>query len=71
MKTVMFLVIPAEREIPVQLIMCGTQVLLFFFFLRSLFVFSVASIDHSEKAMATYSSTLAWKLPWTEESGRL
>ena len=23
------------------------------------------------KAMATHSSTLAWKLPWTEESGRL
>ena len=30
LKTVMFLVIPAEREIPVQLIVCGTQVLLFF-----------------------------------------
>ena len=25
----------------------------------------------SEKAMATHSSTLAWKVPWTEESGRL
>ena len=24
-----------------------------------------------EKAMATYSSTLAWKIPWTEEPGRL
>ena len=24
-----------------------------------------------EKAMAPHSSTLAWKLPWTEESGRL
>ena len=24
-----------------------------------------------EKAMATYSGTLAWKLPWTEEPGRL
>ena len=24
-----------------------------------------------EKAMVTHSSTLAWKLPWTEESGRL
>ena len=24
-----------------------------------------------EKAMAPYSSTLAWKLPWTEEPGRL
>ena len=25
----------------------------------------------SEKAMAPHSSTLAWKIPWTEESGRL
>ena len=25
----------------------------------------------SEKAMAPQSSTLAWKIPWTEEPGRL
>ena len=25
----------------------------------------------SEKAMATHSSTLAWKIPWTEEPGGL
>ena len=24
-----------------------------------------------EKAMAPYSDTLAWKIPWTEEPGRL
>jgi len=24
-----------------------------------------------EKAMATHSSTLAWKITWTEEPGRL
>ena len=24
-----------------------------------------------EKAMAPHSSTLAWKIPWTKESGRL
>ena len=24
-----------------------------------------------EKAMATHSSILAWRIPWTEESGRL
>ena len=24
-----------------------------------------------EKAMATHSSTLAWKIPWMEEPGRL
>ena len=25
----------------------------------------------TEKAMAPYSSTLAWKIPWMEEPGRL
>ena len=31
-----------------------------------------ASLTHSlEKAMAPHSSTLAWKIPWTEEPGRL
>ena len=24
-----------------------------------------------EKEMATHSSTLAWKIPWTEEHGKL
>jgi len=24
-----------------------------------------------EKGMATHSSTLAWEIPWTEESGKL
>ena len=27
--------------------------------------------DLLEKEMATHSSTLAWKIPWTEEPGRL
>ena len=27
--------------------------------------------DPLEKAMATHSSTLAWKIPWTGEPGRL
>ena len=27
--------------------------------------------DPLEKAMATHSSILAWKIPWTEEPGRL
>ena len=26
--------------------------------------------DSPEKAMVTHSSTLAWKIPWTEEPGR-
>ena len=27
--------------------------------------------EAAEKAMAPHSSTLAWKIPWTEEPGRL
>ena len=27
--------------------------------------------DPLEKELATHSSTLAWKIPWTEECGRL
>ena len=27
--------------------------------------------DPLEKKMATHSSILAWKIPWTEETGRL
>ena len=27
--------------------------------------------DPLDKEMATYSSTLAWKIPWTEEPGKL
>ena len=27
--------------------------------------------DPLEQEMATYSSTLAWRIPWTEEPGRL
>ena len=34
---------------------------------------TIALISHAskEKAMAPHSSTLAWKIPWTEEPGRL
>ena len=32
---------------------------------------SISCGGMSEKAMATHSSTLAWKIPWMEEPGRL
>ena len=32
---------------------------------------SLGQEDSLEKEMATHSSTLAWKVPWTEEPGRL
>jgi len=37
----------------------------------SLFFFSCCLCLSPEKAMAPHSSTLAWKIPWTEEPGRL
>ena len=30
-----------------------------------------AAVETPEKAMAPYSSALAWKIPWTEEPGEL
>ena len=33
--------------------------------------FIVVHTVKAEKAMATHSSTLAWKIPWIEEPGRL
>ena len=35
-----------------------------------LFIYLVLD-ETSEKAMAPHSSTLAWKIPWVEEPGRL
>ena len=32
---------------------------------------SLGREDPLEKEMATHSGTLAWKIPWTEEPGRL
>ena len=32
---------------------------------------SLGQEDPLEKEMATHSSTLAWKIPWTEERDRL
>ena len=40
-------------------------------FVAQLSLESNAHICTSEKAMAPHSSTLAWKIPWTEEPGRL
>jgi len=32
---------------------------------------SLGQEDPLEKEMASHSSTLAWKIPWTEEPGKL
>ena len=33
--------------------------------------YKVTFIPETEKAMAPHSSTLAWKIPWMKEPGRL
>ena len=38
---------------------------------RGFYCFYVSLEAISEKAMALHSSTLAWKIPWTEGPGRL
>ena len=39
--------------------------------MRETRVQSLGREDPLEKEMATHSSTLAWKSPWTEDPGRL
>ena len=38
---------------------------------RETWVQSLGQEDPLEKEMAPHSSTLAWKIPWTEKPGRL
>ena len=39
--------------------------------MRETWVQSLGRKDPLKKEMATHSSILAWKIPWTEEPGRL
>ena len=39
--------------------------------IQEILVQSLGWEDPLEKEMATYSSILAWKIPWTEEPGEL
>ena len=39
--------------------------------MRETWVRSLGSEDPLEKEMAIHSSTIAWKIPWTEEPRRL
>ena len=39
--------------------------------MRETCVRSLGREDHLEKEMATHSRILAWRIPWTEEPGRL
>ena len=39
--------------------------------MQEIWVQSLGQEDPLEKEMAIHSSTIAWKMPWTEEPGRL
>ena len=39
--------------------------------MQETWVQSLGQEDPPEKELAPHSSTLAWKIPWTEEPGRL
>ena len=39
--------------------------------MRETWVQSLGQEDSLEKGMATHSNILAWRIPWTEESGGL
>ena len=39
--------------------------------IRETWVLSLGEEDPLEKGMATHSSILAWRIPWTEEPGGL
>ena len=39
--------------------------------MRETWVRSLGQEDALEKGVATHSSILAWRIPWTEEPGRL
>ena len=38
---------------------------------QEMLVRSLSQQDPLEEGMATYSSILAWRIPWTEDHGRL
>ena len=52
------------RNLVAQMVKCMSTV-------RETWVRSLGREDPLEKEMAIYSSTIAWKIPWTEEPGRL
>ena len=53
-----------RTSLVVQMVMCLPT-------MQETRVRSLGQEDPLEKEMATHSSTLAWKIPWTEERDRL
>ena len=46
-------------------------IIVLIFFLNTIIAMQPGIVTILEKAMAPHFSTLAWKIPWTEEPGRL
>ena len=63
--------LPVMWETRVQSLSCGTQMVKHLSTMRETWVQSLGQEDLLEKEMATPSSILAWKIPWTEEPGGL
>ena len=71
----------SDREGPSILghvfIFCGSRASLVALMIKNLpsiwetWIWSLGQKDPLEKGMATYSSILSWRIPWTEEPGRL
>ena len=59
--------LPAYQQI-MYISICNLH---FNFSLKQLHLYDSCFPDFLEKEMATHSSFLAWKIPWTEEPGRL
>ena len=62
--TVLFLICHSLSVLVPQMVKCLPT-------MRETRVQSLGREDPLEKEIATHSSTLAWKIPWTEEPGRL
>ena len=54
----------ARTSLVAQMVKCLLTV-------QETWVQSLSREDPLEKEMETHSSTLAWKIPWTEECGKL
>ena len=62
---------PGKRELPLTWASLVAQRLKCLPPMRETWVRSLGQEDPLEKEMATHSSILAWRIPWTEEPGRL
>ena len=50
---------------------CGGQMVKIWSAMQETWVWSLGQEDPLEKGIATQSSILAWRIPWTEEPGGL